>query len=90
MRYMIDGRMYTFDHRAFAALVGRNRPGVLETLKRLSGMLRVSMSSLKEWRRGDHAPSDAGKVRDLAVALGVDVGALLKSGGTRRKGRYRP
>lgn len=90
MRYMIDGRMYTFDHRAFAALVGRNRPGVLETLKRLSGALHVSMSSLKEWRRGDHAPSDAGKVCDLAVALGVDVGTLLKSEGDETEGQVSP
>lgn len=78
MRCMIEGASCLFDHRAFDLLVGRRRPGVFETLDRLSKTLCVSISSLKKWRRGDHAPSDFDKMRDLASALDIDIGMLLK------------
>lgn len=43
----------------------------------MASATHVSVPSIKEWRRGGHAPSDLGKVRDIAAFLGVDVEELL-------------
>ena len=39
--------------------------------------MHVSISSIKDWRRGTHAPSDFEKVEDIACWAHIDVADLL-------------
>lgn len=46
-------------------------------MRELADCIHVSVSSIKDWRRGVHAPSDIGKVEDIAAWAKTDVDALL-------------
>ena len=77
-RYAIDGETCRFSHGALDALVRGRRAGPHATMRDMASSLNVSLTSIKEWRRGAHAPSDISKVEDLAAYFRAPVAALLK------------
>lgn len=50
-------------------------------MRELAGAMHVSISSIKDWRRGTHAPSDFEKVEDIACWAHIDVADLLIESG---------
>lgn len=47
---------------------------------RLAGMLGVSQQTISRWESGSTAPGPR-RIAELATALGIEVGGLLRSGG---------
>lgn len=69
---------WTFDDAAFNALLKGRCNCITKTMRAISQNLHVSYESIKEWRRGAHAPSDIRKVTDLAKFFDVKPTILLK------------
>ena len=74
--YMIGGRLFTFSPAVFDSLLGHGAAGAAK-MRDLGGAMHVSVSSIKDWRRGAHAPSDLEKVEDIARWAHIDVADLL-------------
>ncbi len=47
-------------------------------MERLAEDTSISLSAIKHWCAGRHTPSDLGKIRDIARALGVDMSCLIE------------
>lgn len=73
---MIGGRLFTFSPAVFDSLLGHGAAGAAK-MRDLEGAMHVSVSSIKDWRRGAHAPSDLEKVEDIARWAHIDVADLL-------------
>ena len=48
----------------------------------------VSVSTVKHWRAGHHAPSDLEKIKDVACALGTEMNSLLEKVCDCRKDKH--
>lgn len=69
--YRIGDGTFAFSPAVFDSLLGHGAKGAAR-MRELAGAMHVSISSIKDWRRGTHAPSDFEKVEDeLFVALVV-------------------
>lgn len=66
----------------FDSLLGHGAKGAAR-MRELAGAMHVSISSIKDWRRGTHAPSDFEKVEDIACWAHIDVADLLIESGDR-------
>ncbi|WP_322354846.1 hypothetical protein [Paratractidigestivibacter sp.] len=76
--YALGGKEYLFSGEALDALVRGRRDGPQKTMRELAGAMHVSLTSVKEWRRGVHAPSDLAKVEDLARFFRTGTETLLR------------
>ena len=74
--YAIDGKIYRFSSAVFDSLIGSGAKGA-ERMRSLADYMHVSLSSIKDWRRGAHVPSDIEKVEDIARWGHVDLDSLL-------------
>lgn len=74
--YQLGDATYAFSPGSFDALLGHGSVGASK-MRELSHAVNVSVSSIKDWRSGAHAPSDIEKVGDVARWLGVETNELL-------------
>lgn len=74
--YSIDGRSYRFSPLVFDSMFGHGVESATK-MRQLADSMHVSVSSIKDWRRGVHAPSDIGKVKDIAIWAKTELDALL-------------
>ena len=74
-----------FYSSALSALAGEcaDDMGKSARMRELAGAMHVSISSIKDRRRGTHAPSDFEKVEDIACWAHIDVADLLIESGDR-------
>ena len=80
--YVLEGKTYRFSSEALDALVRGRRDGPHKTMRELAGAIHVSLTSVKEWRRGAHAPSDIAKVEDIARFFHTQTATLLREEAT--------
>lgn len=80
--YVLEGKTYRFSSEALDALVRGRRDGPHKTMRELAGAIHVSLTSVKEWRRGAHAPSDIAKVEDIARFFHTQMETLLREEAT--------
>lgn len=59
--YRIGDGTFAFSPAVFDSLLGHGAKGAAR-MRELAGAMHVSISSIKDWRRGTHAPSDFEKV----------------------------
>ena len=78
--YMIGGKPFTFSPAVFDSLLGHGAAGAAK-MRELGEAVHVSVSSIKDWRRGAHAPSDLDKVEDIARWAHIDASDLLIESG---------
>lgn len=78
--YMIGGKPFTFSPAVFDSLLGHGAAGAAK-MRELGEAVHVSVSSIKDWRRGAHAPSDLEKVEDIARWAHIDASDLLIESG---------
>lgn len=64
----------------FDSLLGHGAAGAAK-MRELGEAVHVSVSSIKDWRRGAHAPSDLEKVEDIARWAHIDASDLLIESG---------
>lgn len=74
--YRIGDGTFAFSPAVFDSLLGHGAKGAAR-MRELAGAMHVSISSIKDWRRGTHAPSDFEKVEDIACWAHIDVADLL-------------
>lgn len=74
--YRIGGRTLRFSARVFDSFFDGGAKGVAK-MRTLAEEINVSVSSIKDWRRGAHSPSDIEKVDDIARWAGVEVDTIL-------------
>lgn len=77
---MIGGKPFTFSPAVFDSLLGHGAAGAAK-MRELGEAVHVSVSSIKDWRRGAHAPSDLEKVEDIARWAHIDASDLLIESG---------
>lgn len=77
MGYVLEDGTYRFSSAAFNALFRDGTKGPQAIMQAMSTELHVGISSIMEWRRGAHAPSDIEKVKDIAGFFGIEPEALL-------------
>lgn len=53
---MIGGKPFTFSPAVFDSLLGHGAAGAAK-MRELGEAVHVSVSSIKDWRRGAHAPT---------------------------------
>lgn len=70
--YRIGDGTFAFSPAVFDSLLGHGAKGAAR-MRELAGAMHVSISSIKDWRRGTHAPSDFEKVEDIACWAHIDV-----------------
>lgn len=70
--YRIGDGTFAFSPAVFDSLLGHGAKGAAR-MRELAGAVHVSISSIKDWRRGTHAPSDFEKVEDIACWAHIDV-----------------
>ena len=63
--YRIGDGTFAFSPAVFDSLLGHGAKGAAR-MRELAGAMHVSISSIKDMRRGTHAPSDFEKVEDIA------------------------
>lgn len=80
--YRIGDGTFAFSPAVFDSLLGHGAKGAAR-MRELAGAMHVSISSIKDWRRGTHAPSDFEKVEDIACWAHIDVADLLIESGDR-------
>lgn len=80
--YRIGDGTFAFSPAVFDSLLGHGAKGAAR-MRELAGATHVSISSIKDWRRGTHAPSDFEKVEDIACWAHIDVADLLIESGDR-------
>ena len=80
--YRIGDGTFAFSPAVFDSLLGHGAKGAAR-MRELAGAMPVSISSIKDWRRGTHAPSDFEKVEDIACWAHIDVADLLIESGDR-------
>lgn len=80
--YRIGDGTFAFSPAVFDSLLGHGAKGAAR-MRELAGAMHVSISSIKDWRRGTHAPSGFEKVEDIACWAHIDVAALLIESGDR-------
>lgn len=80
--YRIGDGTFAFSLAVFDSLLGHGAKGAAR-MRELAGAMHVSISSIKDWRRGAHAPSDLEKVEDIARWAHIDVADLLIESGDR-------
>lgn len=78
--YRIGDGTFAFSPAVFDSLLGHGAKGAAR-MRELAGAMHVSISSIKDWRRGTHAPSDFEKVEDIACWAHIDVADLLIESG---------
>ncbi len=76
--YTLKGKTYLFSSEALDALIRSRKDGPSKTMSELARAMHVSLTSVKEWRRGAHAPSDITKVEDLARFFHAQTETLLR------------
>ena len=69
--YRIGDGTFAFSPAVFDSLLGHGAKGAAR-MRELAGAMHVSISSIKDWRRGTHAPSDFAE-----TAFGEDDGKWL-------------
>ena len=62
--YRIGDGTFAFSPAVFDSLLGHGAKGAAR-MRELAGAIHVSISSIKDWRRGTHAPSDLENFLDL-------------------------
>lgn len=80
--YRIGDGTFAFSPAVFDSLLGHGAKGAAR-MRELAGAMHVSISSIKDWRRGTHAPSGFEKVEDIACWAHIDVADLLIESGDR-------
>lgn len=74
--YEVDGKVFRFSPVVLDGLLGRGAKGA-DRMRKLAAAINVSVSSLKDWRRGIHSPSDIEKIDDIAAWAGIPRASLL-------------
>ena len=80
--YRIGDGTFAFSPAVFDSLLGHGAKGAAR-MREIADAMHVSISSIKDWRRGTHAPSDLEKVEDIACWAHIDVADLLIESGDR-------
>ena len=74
--YELDGKVFRFSPVVLDGLLGRGAKGA-DRMRKLAAAINVSVSSLKDWRRGIHSPSGIEKIDDIAAWAGIPRASLL-------------